>query len=138
MRDSSRARSTLGTTRCAISSTSTRSSAIVDDRWFTIGSANLNEHSLFNDSELNVVSLDPAFARSSRLELWAEHLETTQDEIDRDSTEIVDELWNPIADEQLERIRSGLPLSHRLVKLPGVSRRRARVSGAIQSRIFDG
>ena len=32
--------------------------AIVDDRWLTIGSANLNEHSLFNDSEVNVVSHD--------------------------------------------------------------------------------
>jgi phosphatidylserine/phosphatidylglycerophosphate/cardiolipin synthase-like enzyme len=32
---------------------------IVDDRWLTIGSANLNEHSLFNDTELNVVTCDP-------------------------------------------------------------------------------
>jgi phosphatidylserine/phosphatidylglycerophosphate/cardiolipin synthase-like enzyme len=110
---------------------------IVDDRWFTIGSANLNEHSLFNDSELNVVSLDPALARTARLELWAEHLETDANAIDRDSTEIVDELWIPTADEQLQRIRAGSPLSHRLVKLPGVSRRRARASGAIQSRIYD-
>ena len=36
---------------------------IVDDRWFTIGSANLNAHSLFNDTEMNVVCLDPAVAR---------------------------------------------------------------------------
>ena len=28
---------------------------IVDDAWLTIGSANLNEHSLFNDTEMNVV-----------------------------------------------------------------------------------
>ena len=31
---------------------------IVDDRWLTIGSANLNERSLFDDSEMNVVTLD--------------------------------------------------------------------------------
>ena len=37
-------------TRC----TSTRRSAIVDDGWLTLGSANLNEHSLFNDTEMNV------------------------------------------------------------------------------------
>jgi phosphatidylserine/phosphatidylglycerophosphate/cardiolipin synthase-like enzyme len=110
---------------------------IVDDRWLTIGSANLNEHSLFNDSEVNIVSLDPSLARSARLELWAEHLETTPEAIDRDSTEVVDELWIPTADDGLERIRAGEPLAHRLVKLPGVSRRRARVSGAIQSRIYD-
>ncbi len=32
---------------------------IVDDRWLTIGSANLNEHSLFNDTEVNVLSSGP-------------------------------------------------------------------------------
>ncbi len=32
---------------------------IVDDRWLTIGSANLNEHSLLNDSEMNVLTCDP-------------------------------------------------------------------------------
>ena len=29
--------------------------AVIDDRWLTLGSANLNEHSLFNDTEANVV-----------------------------------------------------------------------------------
>ena len=33
--------------------------AIVDDKWLTLGSANLNEHSLFNDTEMNIVSHDP-------------------------------------------------------------------------------
>ena len=32
---------------------------IVDDAWLTVGSANLNEHSLFNDTEMNVVTCDP-------------------------------------------------------------------------------
>ena len=31
---------------------------IVDDAWLTVGSANLNEHSLFNDTEVNVVVRD--------------------------------------------------------------------------------
>ena len=31
---------------------------IVDDRWLTLGSANLNAHSFFNDSEVNVVTCD--------------------------------------------------------------------------------
>ena len=39
---------------------------IVDDRWLTIGSANLNAHSLFNDTELNLVSDDPQLARATR------------------------------------------------------------------------
>ena len=48
---------------------------IVDDEWLAIGSANLNEHSLFNDTEVDVVTGDPALARATRLRLWAEHLE---------------------------------------------------------------
>ena len=48
---------------------------IIDDHWLTIGSANLNEHSLFNDTEMNIVSHDPTLARRTRLRLWAEHLE---------------------------------------------------------------
>ena len=51
---------------------------IVDDRWLTIGSANLNEHSLFNDSEMNVLTCDPDLARATRLRLWAEHLEASR------------------------------------------------------------
>ena len=27
--------------------------AVVDDAWLTVGSANLHEHSLFNDTEVN-------------------------------------------------------------------------------------
>ena len=46
---------------------------IVDDEWLTVGSANLNEHSLFNDSEMNVVCCDPELARSTRERLCAEH-----------------------------------------------------------------
>ena len=39
---------------------------IVDDRWLTLGSANLNEHSFFNDTEMNVVTCDPKIARETR------------------------------------------------------------------------
>ncbi len=47
---------------------------IVDDRWATVGSANLNSRSLSRDAELNVAVLDTPFARGLRLSLWAEHL----------------------------------------------------------------
>jgi phosphatidylserine/phosphatidylglycerophosphate/cardiolipin synthase-like enzyme len=36
--------------------------AIVDDRWLTLGSANLNEHSLFNDTEMKVDAHAPELA----------------------------------------------------------------------------
>lgn len=109
---------------------------IVDDRWLTIGSANLNERSMFNDSEVNVVTLDEALARRTRLALWEEHLETS--EVDGDPTEVVDELWRPIASEQLAHLEHHRPLTHRLVMLPGVSRRARRISGVVKSRVYDG
>jgi phosphatidylserine/phosphatidylglycerophosphate/cardiolipin synthase-like enzyme len=46
---------------------------IVDDRWATIGSANLNSRGMSHDAELNVAVLDDAVARGLRLTLWAEH-----------------------------------------------------------------
>ena len=55
-------------------STSTQRSQSVDDEWLTVGSANLNEHSLFNDTEVNLVTDDATLARSVREQLWSEHL----------------------------------------------------------------
>jgi len=110
---------------------------IVDDRWLTVGSANLNSHSLFNDTEMNVVTLDPRLARDTRLRLWSEHLEQPTSEIDGDSTDVVESLWEPIAEEQLERLEKGEPLTHRLVKLPGVSSHYRRVLGPILGHIYD-
>lgn len=112
--------------------------AIVDDRWLTVGSANLNDHSLFNDTEVNVVTLDPALARGTRLRLWAEHLECTIDEASGDAARLVDERWKPIGAEQLERRSRGLPLTHRLVRLPHVTRRTGRLLGPLQGLLVDG
>jgi phosphatidylserine/phosphatidylglycerophosphate/cardiolipin synthase-like enzyme len=110
---------------------------IVDDRWLTVGSANLNEHSLFNDSEVNVVFHDANLARETRLRLWSEHLELPLEDIAGDPTAVVEERWEPIAEEQLERLKKDLPLTHRLVKLPGVSVRHRRVLGPIEGRLYD-
>ena len=52
----------------------------VDDRWLTVGSANLNAHSLLNDTEMNVVTDDAALARATRVRLWSEHLELAPDD----------------------------------------------------------
>ena len=91
---------------------------------------------MFNDSEVNVVTLDEALARTTRLRLWEEHLESS--EVDGDPTRVVDELWRPIAAEQLAHLEQHRPLSHRLVMLPGVSRRARRISGVVKSRVYDG
>jgi phosphatidylserine/phosphatidylglycerophosphate/cardiolipin synthase-like enzyme len=111
---------------------------IVDDRWLTLGSANLNEHSLFNDTEMNVVTDDPRLARETRLRLWSEHLERPPGEVDGDPADVVDELWRPLAEEQLQRRRRGEPLRHRLVQLPGISRRSSRLRGPLNGLLVDG
>jgi phosphatidylserine/phosphatidylglycerophosphate/cardiolipin synthase-like enzyme len=111
---------------------------IVDDSWMAIGSANLNEHSLFNDSEVDVVTCDAALARDTRLRLWAEHLERDRGEVDGEPARVIDELWRPIAMEQLERRQRGAPLTHHLLALPGVSRRSGRLGGPLQALVVDG
>src|SRR5205823_3458088 len=112
---------------------------IVDDRWLTIGSANLNEHSLFNDTEVNLVSCEPELARATRERLWAEHLELPVEEVrGREPAELVDERWYAIAEEQLDRRNRGEPLTHRLVRLPGASRRSRRLFGPLQGLVVDG
>jgi len=112
--------------------------AIVDDRWLTIGSANLNEHSLMNDSELNVVTDDAGLARRTRVRLWAEHLELEEDEVAAaEPAVLVDERWRPIAEAELRRREAGQPPGHHLLALPGVSRRSARLLGPLQGLIDD-
>jgi len=49
--------------------------AIVDDLWWTVGSANLNSRGMRSDAEINVSVFDPASARLLRHRLWAEHLQ---------------------------------------------------------------
>jgi phosphatidylserine/phosphatidylglycerophosphate/cardiolipin synthase-like enzyme len=112
---------------------------IVDDEWLTLGSANLNEHSLFNDSEVNIVCDDGDLAKATRERLWAEHLELSLEEVrERDAVDLIDNVWQPIAAEQLEKREDGEPPTHRLVALPGVSRRARRLLGPIDSLFVDG
>ena len=111
---------------------------IVDDRWLTVGSANLNDHSLFNDTEVNVVACDERLARDTRLRLWAEHLETSPEELLGDPVTVIDERWKPIADEQLARREAGEAMTHRLARLPHVSRRLRRLLGPLDGLIYDG
>jgi len=111
---------------------------IVDDSWLTIGSANLNEHSFLNDSEMNVVSCDPRVARDTRLRLWAEHLERPVSEVDGPPARVIDDLWRPIAAEQLARRTRGEPATHRLLELPGISRRTMALLGPLLGLIVDG
>jgi phosphatidylserine/phosphatidylglycerophosphate/cardiolipin synthase-like enzyme len=112
---------------------------IVDDRWLTVGSANLNAHSLLNDTEMNVVTDDAVLARDTRVRLWAEHLELDPAMVaDADPVALVDDHWRPVAAEQLERRERDLPPTHRLIALPGVSRRSRRILGPLEGLTDDG
>ena len=111
---------------------------IVDDRWLTVGSANLNEHSLFNDTELNLVTHDPRIARDVRLRLWSEHLERPVDSVAGNVAEVIDNLWRPLSHEQRARYDRRAPLTHRLVELPGISRRSGRLLGPLKGLLVDG
>jgi phosphatidylserine/phosphatidylglycerophosphate/cardiolipin synthase-like enzyme len=111
---------------------------IVDDRWLTLGSANLNEHSLFNDTEVNVLTCDEQLALETRLRLWSEHLQRPAREISGPPARVVDALWKPIAEEQARRRAAGEPLTHRLCLLPGLSHRTRRLLGPINGLLVDG
>jgi phosphatidylserine/phosphatidylglycerophosphate/cardiolipin synthase-like enzyme len=93
---------------------------IVDDRWLIIGSANLNEHSFFNDTEACVVTCDEELARETRLRLWREHLGTEEPTV---------ELWS-------ERARDDSYT--RVAYLPHVSRRTRRFLGPLNGLLVDG
>jgi phosphatidylserine/phosphatidylglycerophosphate/cardiolipin synthase-like enzyme len=111
---------------------------IVDDEWMTIGSANLNEHSLFNDTEVNVATDDRELIHATRLRLWAEHLRRPATDLDTDPTDVIDNLWRPTAEEQARRERAGEPRTHRLTLLPDVSRRAGRLQGPLRGLLVDG
>ncbi len=54
--------------------------AIIDDVWSTVGSANLNNRGMRDDTEMNVATLNAELARGLRMLLWAEHLELVGEE----------------------------------------------------------
>jgi hypothetical protein len=86
-----------------------------------------------------VATDDGALARDTRVRLWAEHLELSEEEVARASAaDLVDSKWRPLAGEQLERKRAGAAPTHRLLELPGVSRRSRRLLGPLAGLVDDG
>ncbi|MGO9885194.1 MAG: hypothetical protein ACLPV4_19525 [Solirubrobacteraceae bacterium] len=51
---------------------------------------------------------------------------------------LVDNHWRPVAAEQLQRLKYGSPPTHRLLELPGVSRRSRRLLGPLTGLLDDG
>jgi phosphatidylserine/phosphatidylglycerophosphate/cardiolipin synthase-like enzyme len=111
---------------------------IVDDRWLTIGSANLNAHSFFNDTEVNVHVSDPQLARATRLRLWSEHLGRPEEELAGDPVDVVDSIWIPTARRERERHHAGERRGHRLRELTPSSRKLERLLGPMDAIVVDG
>ena len=73
------------------------------------------------------------------MRLWAEHLELDESRIaDVPAHRIVDEHWRTTAFEQLGRAAEGRPPTHRLLALPGVSKRSGRLLGPLVGLLDDG
>ena len=111
---------------------------IVDDRVLIVGSANLNDHSMFNDTEAALVTDDAELAGRTRRRLWAEHLECGEDEVAGDPAAIVDTRFRPQAEEQAGRRRRGQPMTARLCRLDGMSLQSARLLGPLEGLLVDG
>jgi phosphatidylserine/phosphatidylglycerophosphate/cardiolipin synthase-like enzyme len=110
---------------------------IVDDRWLTIGSANLNAHSFFNDTEVNVQVADAELARATRLRLWSEHLELPEADVAGDPADVIDRLWIPIAQRERDRHSNGERREHRLRELTPSSRKLERLLGPLDAVVVD-
>ncbi|MGH3001836.1 MAG: phospholipase D-like domain-containing protein [Gaiellaceae bacterium] len=100
---------------------------IVDDTWLAIGSANLNEHSFYNDTEACLITCDPRVVRETRLRLWREHLR--RDDVDGEPWRVIDEQWHDTAENQS---------FERLALLPHVSRRSRAFLGPLNGLLVDG
>ncbi|HEY1387449.1 MAG TPA: phospholipase D family protein [Ktedonobacterales bacterium] len=85
--------------------------AVIDDQWWTAGSANLNSRGLHSDAEINISVQDAVTARDLRLRLWSEHLQPTAAERRalEDPEEGFKAMWMS-AQANLERVRRGEPL----------------------------
>lgn len=81
--------------------------SVVDDEWFSVGSANLNGRGLATDTEMNVHSIAPVVARSLRTSLWAEHLGMPIHQVAQsDPISLIDEAWPAAAAAMEQAIRS--------------------------------
>ena len=112
--------------------------AIVDDERLIVGSANLNEHSLFNDTEMCVVTDDAAARDRHPPAAVGRASRVRRDRAGGEPVEVIDARWRPIAQDQLERSRDGRPATHRLIELPGVSKRTDRLRGPLGGLFVDG
>jgi phosphatidylserine/phosphatidylglycerophosphate/cardiolipin synthase-like enzyme len=85
--------------------------AVVDDQWYTIGSANLNSRGMHSDAEINVAVHDMAGAHELRIALWTEHLRRPpQQRLGLEDPVAGIVALDALAEANLERVRDRRPL----------------------------
>ncbi|MFK1438008.1 phosphatidylserine/phosphatidylglycerophosphate/cardiolipin synthase family protein [Pseudomonas aeruginosa] len=84
---------------------------LVDDVFFTLGSANVNARSMEGDSELNIACPSPALTMQWRKHLWNIHTGTNPEDLLKDEFS----RWRELLDENASRKDSGKPLLSSLV-----------------------
>lgn len=80
---------------------------IVDDKWITIGSANMDRDGFKDSSEFNLGILAPVLARQLRVKLWHEHLSHSNSVLADVNLDNFDEgfwVWKKLADDNGKRI----------------------------------
>ena len=87
---------------------------IVDDKWITIGSANMDRDGFRDSSELDLGMLAPGLARNLRVKLWQEHLKGYENNIiignknsDNNGLDSFDDgflVWENLADDNGKKV----------------------------------
>ena len=93
---------------------------LIDDTYFTLGSANLNLRSMAVDSEINVSTVDPVCAKDLRKRIWGQLSGTTEgDGGDGSRTKIAEAFgaWvNTMGENKIQQ-KSGLRMTGFLLPL---------------------
>ena len=85
---------------------------VVDDVFFTLGSANINQRSMEVDSELNIASADPDLAKQWREQLFTLHTGRSPN-IDAENEF---DIWTRIMKENQIKMKEGLSLTGHLIE----------------------
>jgi phosphatidylserine/phosphatidylglycerophosphate/cardiolipin synthase-like enzyme len=114
--------------------------AVIDDRWYMVGSANLNQRGLEGDSELNAQVLDAQQARDLRLRLWSEHLGLPRETIATlTPAQAIDQLWTPLGTHARQTVDGrGGPLRTSVVHYQKGSMPGDLSLGELEARLLDG
>jgi phosphatidylserine/phosphatidylglycerophosphate/cardiolipin synthase-like enzyme len=80
---------------------------IVDDRWITVGSANIDKNGFKDSSELNIGITSSSHASGLRVRLWQEHLQDLTLSQDFDQGFYA---WEKLASENGKRVSENMAI----------------------------